>query len=206
MTYETVLFDIDNTLINSANLIAETLQRGADRQGVHVPLSEYRRRIGRPGDEILKEFGVKRWQQVLDEYMVDFERHIDQLTYFPGIEALITTLQKMSIQTGVVTSKDRVQFDKETQYFPLIAAAPIVTTSDLTSKPKPSGEPLTYTVRQNGLNPQKTLYVGDSIYDMQAAADAGLDFAVAKWGALPTANFETARYDLTAPVDLLKLI
>lgn len=157
MTYQTILFDIDNTLINSADLIAETLQKGAAATGVNVPVSEYRKRIGRPGDEILKEFGVTNWKQILADYMVEFERNMDQLTYFPGIEVLLSNLNELGIQTGVVTSKDQVQFARETKYFPLIAAAKIVTTSDLTTKSKPSAEPLLYTVKMHQLDLEQTL-------------------------------------------------
>jgi HAD superfamily hydrolase (TIGR01549 family) len=207
MAYQTILFDIDNTLINSANLIATTLQKGAAAEGVDVPLAEYRKRIGRPGDDILKEFGVKNWQKVLDGYMVEFAKNMHELSYFPGIEALIVNLRKLGIQTGVVTSKDRVQFDSETKYFPLIAEAEIVTTSDLTSEPKPSGEPLLYTLQANHLDREQTLYVGDSIFDMQAAANAQMDFAGASWGALAGGReFDQAKYVLARPDDLLKLI
>ncbi|MFC6181354.1 HAD family hydrolase [Lactiplantibacillus daowaiensis] len=206
MTYQTILFDIDNTLINSANLIAETLQKGAAAVGVDVPLAEYRKRIGRPGDEILKEFGVPDWQKVLDGYMVEFGRNMHRLAYFPGIEALLLNLNKLGIQTGVVTSKDRLQFDAETKYFPLIAAAEIVTTSDLTANPKPSAEPLLYTVKTHQLDLERTLYIGDSVFDMQAAKAAQMDFASAGWGALPGIDFGSAKYALTRPDDVLKLI
>jgi len=206
MTYQTILFDIDNTLINSADLIAETLQKGAAATGVNVPVSEYRKRIGRPGDEILKEFGVTNWKQVLADYMVEFERNMDQLTYFPGIEVLLSNLNELGIQTGVVTSKDQVRFARETKYFPLIAAAKIVTTSDLTTKSKPSAEPLLYTVKMHQLDLEQTLYVGDSVYDMQAAQAARMDFASADWGALPDIELNYAKYQLARPDVLLKLI
>lgn len=204
--YQVILFDIDNTLINSADLVASTLRNGALKEGIDVPLSEYRKRIGQTGEHILKEFGVKNWQRVLSNYMVEFGENMNQLSYFPGIEALLLILKKAKVRTGVVTSKDRIQFDKEMAHFPLIAREQIITTSDLTTHPKPSSEPLTYTISTHGLDPIHTLYVGDSIFDMQSAHKAGLDFAVADWGALPEAQFPTARYQLQNPMDLLKLV
>lgn len=204
--YQVILFDIDNTLINSADLVASTLRNGALKEGIDVPLSEYRKRIGQTGEHILKEFGVKNWQRVLSNYMVEFGKNMYKLAYFSGIESLLLGLKSKEVTIGVVTSKDRHQFDREVSCFPLIENMKIVTTSDLTDKPKPSGEPLTYTISAHGLDLARTLYVGDSVFDMQSAHEAGLDFAVASWGALPEAQFPTARYQLRNPMDLLKLV
>ncbi|POD87141.1 hypothetical protein S101258_00972 [Lactiplantibacillus plantarum subsp. plantarum] len=57
MKYRNVLFDIDNTLINSADLIAKLLKEGAEREGVYVPLQEFRTELDPPGNEILNDLG-----------------------------------------------------------------------------------------------------------------------------------------------------
>ena len=206
MKYSNVLFDIDNTLINSADLIASLLKKGADHEGVHVPLEEYRQRIGRPGQQILSEFGVQNWQHVLDRYTVEFDKSVNELTYFTGIEQMLNALLTMNIKVGVVTSKDRVQFDKEIGQFPIIANMSIVTTADLTENPKPSGDPIAYTLARFRLVREQTLYVGDSIFDMQAAKNAVVDFAVAAWGALPDDVFKDAKYRAETPNDIIKII
>ncbi|WP_251898700.1 HAD hydrolase-like protein [Lactiplantibacillus paraplantarum] len=89
MKYQNILFDIDNTLINSAGLIAKLLKDGADREGVEVPIEEYRKRIGQPGEVILREFGVKNWQNVLARYLIEFNENMNKLTYFVGIEQML---------------------------------------------------------------------------------------------------------------------
>ncbi|ERL45820.1 HAD hydrolase-like protein, partial [Lactiplantibacillus paraplantarum] len=89
MKYQNILFDIDNTLINSADLIAKLLKEGADREGVEVPIEEYRKRIGQPGEVILREFGVKNWQNVLARYLIEFNENMNKLTYFVGIEQML---------------------------------------------------------------------------------------------------------------------
>ncbi|MFU1801718.1 HAD hydrolase-like protein, partial [Lactiplantibacillus pentosus] len=78
MKYQNILFDIDNTLINSADLIAKLLKEGAVREGVDMPIEEYRKRIGQPGEMILREFGVQNWQNVLARYL---RTCLDTLTF-----------------------------------------------------------------------------------------------------------------------------
>lgn len=206
MKYRNVLFDIDNTLINSADLIAELLKEGAEREGVYVPLKEFRIRIGQPGNEILKELGVYNWRRVLAEYMFQFEKNMNSLDYFEGVEKMLTDLLEMDTRLGVVTSKDRNQFEKETQRFPMISTMKIITTSDLTENPKPSGDPLNYTLEKFHLEKRQTLYVGDSIFDMQAANEAGVDFAIAAWGALPAAIFKHAKYLAKTPNEIVTIV
>ncbi|EQM52878.1 phosphoglycolate phosphatase [Lactiplantibacillus plantarum EGD-AQ4] len=206
MKYRNVLFDIDNTLINSADLIAKLLKKGAEREGVYVPLKEFRMRIGQPGNEILKELGVRNWRRVLAEYTVEFEKNMNSLDYFEGIEKMFADLLEMDIRLGVVTSKDQRQFEKETQHFPMISTMEIITTSDLTKNPKPSGDPLNYTLEKFQLKRRETLYVGDSIFDMQAANEAEIDFAIAAWGALPAATFKHANYLANTPNDIVTIV
>lgn len=206
MKYRNVLFNIDNTLINSADLIAKLLKEGAEREGVYVPLKEFRTRIGQPGNEILKELGVRNWRRVLAEYTLQFEKNMNSLDYFEGIEKMLTGLLEMDTRLGVVTSKDRNQFEKETQRFPMISTMKIITTSDLTENPKPSGDPLNYTLEKFHLKKRQTLYVGDSIFDMQAANEAEVDFAIAAWGALPAASFKHAKYLAKTPNEIVTIV
>lgn len=206
MKYQNILFDIDNTLINSADLIAKLLKERAVREGVDMPIEEYRKRIGQPGEMILREFGVQNWQNVLARYLIEFNENMNELTYFVGVEQMLDDLLAMNLTVGVVTSKDRVQFDKEVSHFPIIAKMPIVTTADLTKNPKPSGEPITYTLERFNLARERTLYVGDSIFDMQASKNAGVDFVVAKWGALPNVDFNNAKYQAKTPNDIVGIV
>lgn len=40
-------------------------------------------------------------------------------------------------------------------------------------------------MQRTGAAPKEVLYVGDSVYDMLCARDAGTGFLLAGWGALP---------------------
>ncbi|POD87142.1 hypothetical protein S101258_00973 [Lactiplantibacillus plantarum subsp. plantarum] len=51
------------------------------------------------------------------EYTLQFEKNMNSLDYFEGIEKMLTGLLEMDTRLGVVTSKDRNQFEKETQRF-----------------------------------------------------------------------------------------
>ncbi|MBQ4088370.1 MAG: HAD hydrolase-like protein, partial [Clostridia bacterium] len=63
--------------------------------------------------------------------------------------------------------------------------------ADHTEKHKPEPEPLLKYMELTGAKPDEVLYIGDSKYDEMCAHAAGVDFALATWGAT----------DLTLPAE-----
>lgn len=75
--------------------------------------------------------------------------------------------------------------------------------AELARRHKPEAEPLLRYMELAGITAGEALYVGDSIYDSRCAANAGVDFALAGWGAHRTDI--PAAYRLARPQDLLRL-
>lgn len=128
------------------------------------------------------------------------------MTVFPEIEDIISNLYKNNLNLGIITSKD----DRElkTEFTPLNLNKyfkTIITASD-TKLHKPNPDPIFKAMDNLNINAEKTIYIGDSIYDMQSAKSAGISFALAKWGAPTLEGFDNVDYILEKPKDILKLI
>ena len=67
---------------------------------------------------------------------------------------------------------------------------------------KPEPGPLLKYMERTGAKPSEVLYVGDTVYDMQCARGAGVDFALARWGN-PDGRVD-ADYDEPTPMALLE--
>src|SRR5699024_10472546 len=80
----------------------------------------------------------------------------------------------------------------------------IISASD-TENHKPHPDPLLFCLKELGADKNETVYIGDSIYDMQSAKSAGIKFALALWGSKTIKGFETADYILNKPRDILTL-
>ena len=115
-------------------------------------------------------------------------------------------LQKLSsdYKLGIVTSKTKAEFDEEVTHFGLNKYFGVIICADDTKKHKPNPEPLLKYMELANAKPEETLYIGDSIYDMQCAKSSGVDFAFAKWGNRRQ-NIE-AKYALLNPLDLLNCL
>ncbi|MPN26740.1 Phosphoglycolate phosphatase [bioreactor metagenome] len=72
-----------------------------------------------------------------------------------------------------------------------------------TPRHKPDPEPLFEFFARSGKKNDKALYIGDSANDQLCAKAAGVDFALAEWGA--TGGIE-AKYILKAPTDIFELL
>jgi pyrophosphatase PpaX len=76
------------------------------------------------------------------------------------------------------------------------------------TNPKPHPEPVVKAVSLLGADPATTVYVGDSVHDMESGRAAGVRTAAALWGPFGKVHLEQSRPDywLETPGDLVRLV
>lgn len=60
-------------------------------------------------------------------------------------------------------------------------------------------------LNKTGVNPQEALYIGDTLYDRECAANAGVNFGLAVWGCHSIEQIH-AIYYFETPKDLLNVL
>lgn len=181
----TILFDLDGTIVNTNELIIEsylhTLQDRKEELGID---REYiRRTVGLPVKEQLQEYiGESNVETYIQKYRKFNEaNHNNLVRAFPGTLETFKELKKRNIQIGVVTSKIRktaLMGLEETQLLPYVDT--LVTEEDVVDK-KPAPEPLYRALSQFSQDPLKPLMVGDSHFDILAAQAARIDAVAVAW-------------------------
>lgn len=181
---DAVLFDLDGTLIDSYDLIAESfrhacrtvLRRGASEQEVTA-------RWGEPLPVRFAAVDPARIPELTAAYTDYYERHHNKLAApFPGVLEMLAALHERGIRMGVVTSKRRystLQAIERLGLAPYIAAA--VSAEDISS-PKPAPDAVLEAARLLGMSATATCMVGDGVFDIQAAKAAGVTSIAALWG------------------------
>lgn len=182
--FNTVLFDFDGTIMDTNSVILQSWQH------------TFRTVEGkeRTEDEIISTFGEplyitmkKLLPQIEVEEGVEIYRsfHYDNFTelisIFPGILELLEELKVRGYKTGIVTSRLRhtteiglKKYDME-QYFDVI-----VTCND-TDKHKPDPEPVYIALERLDSKPDEAVMVGDSMFDILCAKNAGVKAALVSW-------------------------
>ena len=82
-----------------------------------------------------------------------------------------------------VTSKVRFEYEENFGPFGLCHLLPVAVCCDECEAPKPSPAPMLRYMELTGATPAETLFVGDTVFDAECAHGAGVDFALAVWGA-----------------------
>lgn len=209
MGYKHIVFDIDNTLINTTTAVLHGLQKALrEVTGRHVEVGHLTFVLGIPGLEAFEQLGIRAPEQIFKIYSLweQYETEFQYTTYvYDGIVPLLDCLRKKGLDLGIITSKTGAQYSSSFLPFGISGYFRTVITADDTIGHKPGPEPMEEYMARAGALPEQVLYVGDSIYDMQCASSAGVDCALALWG-----SYDGERISSTCrcpgPEDLLKYL
>lgn len=197
-TLTTVLFDFDGTLVDTTELIYQSMHHAT----YTVLGREFSREallsgVGRPLPDQMKTFDPGRADELLAVYSAHNEAHHDDLIRrFPGVEEALERLQKAGLDLAVVTSKRRDSVDQALKTFPGLGRVVdrFVTMED-TAEHKPDPEPLWKGLQMLDASREEAAYVGDSPYDVAAARAAGLMGIGISWGAFTRGQLREAAPD-----------
>ena len=178
MKYKALIFDIDNTLVNTLDMNMIPLQKIIqEEKGEEWTLEEVYHFASYPGMKVMEELEVKnheevyaRWVQYVNEY---------KASPYEGMDDVLKTLHE-KLRFSVVSSKNKKQYDIDVVSLGLDNYMEVVVLEDDTSKHKPDPEPLLLCMERLGLNKEDVIYIGDAYSDLLASRNAGIDFAFAK--------------------------
>jgi len=212
--FETILFDLDGTLIDSTELILSSFRHTMRTHlGRQLPDEDWLSTMGRPLRVQLRDFA--RDEADVEAMMATYSTHNDEyhdaaIAAFPGVAPLLGALIEAGYTLGIVTSKRR-EFalrGLRVSGLPLEWFGAIVTADDV-ERHKPDPEPLLVALRTLGCeSPGTAMYVGDSPFDMAAGQAAGMATVAVAWG--PHDEESLARHSpdftLVKPNDLLEIL
>ena len=182
-----VLFDLDGTLTNTLEDIADAMNRSLRLHGLpEWPLDAYRYLVG-DGAKKLAERAVRERQElakrVQREYQAYYEAHTRVKTKpYDGVPEMLRALQDKGVPLAVFSNKpDADTKNVVSHFFPDIGFRVVRgQVEGVPVKPDPSGA---LTVAKDlGVLPGEVLYVGDTSTDMCCALNAGMHPVGALWG------------------------
>ena len=188
--YKTVVFDLDGTLLNTIDDLADAGNRVCAARGwPQHTVEEYKYFVGNGIPKLVERFSPPQARtpavlaDTLAAFQADYGAHLrDKTAPYPGIPALLARLKAAGVQLAVFSNKaDPLARQVVADYFDTAlfdavrGALPGVPT-----KPAPQG---TLALMQAiGADPAATLYVGDSNVDVDTAHNAGLPCCGVLWG------------------------
>lgn len=213
--YQTVIFDLDGTLLNTIDDLADAGNRVCAARGWPVhPTAAYRYFVGNGIPRLVERFTPAEHRDpatlaaVLAEFQADYGAHLrDKTAPYPGIPALLERLKAAGVQLAVFSNKaDALARQVVADYFdPSLFDAVRGARDGVPTKPDPAGT--IDLMRTIGADAARTLYVGDSDVDVQTAQNAGLACCGVLWGFRTAEELTGAGADhLAADADELEQI
>jgi pyrophosphatase PpaX len=207
-----VLFDLDGTLIDSVRLILDSYHHTMRAHGLPARTDEeWLRGLGTPLTVQFADWGSDpaTLEELIATYRAyNLEHHDRMVTVYPGIVDAVQAIRAAGVRTGLVTSKNRQGALRGLRLAGLEMTMDVLVCADEVDNPKPHPEPVQKAVTMLAGEFAETVYVGDSIHDMQSGRAAGVLTAAALWGPFGRSHLDGAAPDfwLETPSDLPKLL
>jgi phosphoglycolate phosphatase len=202
-----VLFDLDGTLIDSADDIGLCLQKTLKEIGLEEFMPpEVRSLIGGGVKALLQKVLGDRFEE---KHVEIFRKHYlkNPVIYtvpFPGILETLEELKRRGIALAVVTNKMEDLSREILKILGLLPFFDAVIGGDTLAEKKPSPAPLIHALKLLGTEPESTLMVGDTDSDIISGRRAGTKTALALWGYTHSVS-EKADYEVSFPFELVSL-
>lgn len=186
--YQSVIFDLDGTLIDSSPTIIACLEQSLHNEGIKptVPLDS--RVIGPPLRETLMMLAGPVPETVIDRLVTGFKEFYDSEGYkstavFAGINELLHGLFTSGISISIATNKRRVPTLKILKYLGWERFFDEIGTLDNPLTPQSNKANLLASMLKSRCHEaQVTPYIGDKLEDGEAADANGMPFYAATWG------------------------
>ena len=211
--YQSAIFDLDGTLINSLPDIGAAMNRSLAQCGLPgFAIEAYRLKVGNGVFKIAERSVGDRTDllpRVLALYMRDYAENccVDSFVY-PGIPEALARMAAAGLSLSVFSNKDQKDVEKVIRhYLPGIPFACVRGRQEgVPLKPAPDGA--LAIAGEIGVPPEKILYVGDSMMDMRCGGDAGMATVGVTWGFRDRAELveNLARYLIDRPEELPGLV
>lgn len=188
-TLKAVIFDLDGTLIDTAQEFVIVVQKLRAEHGyddmdaalIRSNVSNGARALVALALDLAETdpvFEEKRLR-LLEIYSTVLG---DSAKPYPGIEDLLRQLDDRGINWGISTNKPRAYAAPLLECLSIEPAPGSVVCPDDVTHRKPHPEPLYLNCKQLGCSPHEAIYIGDHIRDIEAGRRAGIYTVAAAYG------------------------
>ncbi len=214
MAYKTVLFDLDGTLLDTLEDLANAVNHILERHRCPLrTLEEVRAFVGNGLGMLMRRALPAQYSQTVSDLLAEelrtyYTAHSRiQTTPYSGIRAVLEALHADGVKVAVVSNKaDEAVGELCESYFPGLVDAAVGETAG--RRPKPAPDEVELALERLGADRDGAVYVGDSQVDVDTARAAGMPCIAVTWGFRTREDLVKAGAETLAdtPEALLKLL
>ena len=208
MKIKNVIFDLDGTLIDSAQSIISSIKFAFEKAKVLPAQPLTLELIGPPLGEIISNLVTDSDIQASAEIIKNFKFYYDEYGYretkvYEGISEMLTELRQMNLNLFIATNKRILPTVKIVEYVGWSSIFDELYALDYFVPLLPNKEVMLRRVMQDiGGSNDSAIYIGDRAEDAEAAGNSRLPFLWAAWGYGNSSFFQASDFVLTKPSQL----
>lgn len=173
-----VLLDIDGTLVDSTYHHAVAWHRAFARLTTPPPVWLVHRAIGMGGDKLVAHVADDETEERLGDRLRDAWREEyaalrQEVRPLPGASDLVLALREQGFRVALASSGDPEFSQEAVDLLGIADDIDLLTTAEDVDDSKPEPDLLGETLRRLG-DVERAVLVGDTVYDVESAARAGL--------------------------------
>lgn len=192
----TVLFDLDGTLVDTIPLIVQTYRKVFSDMKLSWGDNDVVKLIGYPLIEIGRHFAGEKESLFVELYQHYYQIDHDRMTrLYPGTLEILRFLKSRGLQLGIVTAKGRPVTLRSVAHTGLDRFMDVIVTAHDVLKSKPDPEPLMKAMNVLGAAADRTIFIGDSRFDILTGQNAGTLALGVTWGLAGRKELELLKPD-----------
>ena len=190
--FDTVIYDLDGTLIDSARDMGVAVSRVLADHGL-PPISDQDARIFMgQGSKVTIGKAFAKNGRILDDIALgaatrEFVRYyeadpVSHTTAFDGVSDIVARFARLGLKQGVCTNKFERPARTILEHLKLMPPISDVAGADTFPVRKPDPKHILMLLARMGADPGRAVMIGDSIHDAEAAHGAGIPAVLVSWG------------------------
>ena len=192
--FDLIAFDWDGTLFDSTRLITRSIQAAVCDVGGREPSAEQASYVIGMGlmqalAHAAPDVAPELHERLCERYRHHYLQRQHEISLFDGVLPLLADLRARHHWLAVATGKSRRGLDEVLRSVELCHVFDGSRTADETAG-KPSPQMLFELMREFGVEPERTLMIGDTTHDLQMARNAGCASLAVSYGAHDPLGFE----------------
>ena len=188
MKYDTVIFDLDGTLLNTLEDLMDAVNYALKQYSMEtITYEQTRTYVGNGVAKLVERAvpegtGEEETGRVLECFKNYYKEHsMDKTRPYEGIISLLKELKKLNIKVAIVSNKfnDAVAELAEIYFKGLVDVA---IGEQCGVKKKPAPDMVNMALEKLGKKRDRAVYIGDSEVDVATAENSGMDGIICLWG------------------------
>lgn len=177
MKYKAIFFDLDGTLTNPEEGIVNCIRYAADYYGVKTVKSDLRKYIGPPLLDTFTELvGEENAEAAVAKYRELFRPvGIYENEIYDGVPQTLKELRDRGYVLATASSKPQPFVDTILEHFKIKEYFDFVGGATMDGRISRKEDVIDIVLRETGFAPKDVLMVGDRMFDLQGAAEFGMD-------------------------------